>query len=92
MNTDRHRAIVAACERFAVAARKAEEEGNHARAAVLSRAALMVLDGHSLDEVELFLEDLFESGAAVAARTRMPLADELPQAHAPSSAREQLGG
>jgi hypothetical protein len=79
MYTDRHRAIVDASGRYAEAARRAEDEGMHARAAVLFRAALMVLEGHSVDEVELLLEDLLDSNSVVMSRARLPRHGEAPR-------------
>jgi hypothetical protein len=83
MNTERHRAIVGASEWFAQAARQAENEGRHARAAALFRAAVMVLEGHSVDEVELRLEDLFDSDSALMSRAKLPRLGETPQRAAP---------
>jgi hypothetical protein len=80
MNTDRHRAIVDASARYAEAARRAEDEGLHGRAAVLFRAALMVLEGHSVDEVELLLEDrLDDSGSVSMSRAKLPRHGEAPR-------------
>jgi len=79
MNTDRHRALVGASEWFAEAARQAEDEGRHGRAAVLFRAAVMVLEGHSVDEVELLVEDLFDSDSVLMSRARLPRLGEVPR-------------
>lgn len=83
MNTDRHRAILDASERFAEAAREAEDERRHARAAVLFRAAVMVLEGHSVDEVDLLLEDLLDSDSALMSRARLPRLGETPRRDSP---------
>lgn len=88
MNTARHRAIVDASEWFAKPARRAEEEGRYARAALLFRAALMVLEGHSVDEVELLLDDLFESDSVFMSRARLPRPGEAPRRFLSSSMRQ----
>jgi hypothetical protein len=70
---------------FADAARQAAEEGKHARAAVLFRAALMVLEGHSVDEVELLLEDLFDTASVLISRARLPRPGEAPRRYLASA-------
>ena len=87
MKTGRHRAIVDASEWYAIAARRAEEERLYARAALLFRAALMVLEGHSVDEVELLLEDLFESDSVFMSRARLPRPGEVSRQALASSTR-----
>jgi hypothetical protein len=54
MGADRRGAIIDA-ERFAAEARIAASEGDHMQAAVLYWAAAMVLDGHSVAEIEFLL-------------------------------------
>ena len=92
MNTDRHRAIVDASEWYAEAARRAEEEGRYARAALLFRAALMVLEGHSVDEVELLLEELLDSDSVFMSRARLPRHGEAPRPAPSSQARHGAPG
>lgn len=55
VETDRHRSIIDASERFATEARSAASDGNHVRAAALYWAAAMVLSGHSAREIEFLL-------------------------------------
>jgi hypothetical protein len=75
MSTDRHRAILETSELYADAARDAEEKGQHARAALLYWAAAMVLDGHSVEEVRMMLE---ERSAFTSMRLGRDLARPLP--------------
>jgi hypothetical protein len=79
MSTDRHRATVDTSELYAEAARKAEEEGQHARAALLYWAAAMVLDGHSADEVQMMLEERSLSASMRLWRDKLPHRCQLPQ-------------
>ncbi len=58
MSAERHRVIIDASESFAQAAQRAESAGQYGRAALLYRAALLVLEGHPIGEVELLLETM----------------------------------
>jgi hypothetical protein len=65
MSTGRHRAIVDSSEGFARGARRAEAEKNHALAAVLYWAATMVLEGHSLAQIEVTLQQFIASQSSL---------------------------
>jgi len=63
--TERHKTLVEASERFADQARKAVAEGKHARAALLYWAAAMVLDGRSVGEIEVLLDEFSACASGV---------------------------
>jgi hypothetical protein len=92
MSTDRHRAIVDTSELYAEAACKAEEEGQHARAALLYWAAAMVLDGHSADEVQMMLEERSLSASMRHLATSLPTATVSRNADVPRAGTEAPNG